>query len=109
MTLVARSVVGFVVESVAWLTVVAALSMAVASPVWALRRSRGVVMRSLVWAGSGAILVASLAHRFRAPLGPAGAVGRRDLPLLWLAAGAAAGTLALAIRWRGDSGAGGQS
>lgn len=100
MTLVARSVFGFLVESALWVAVVTAISLAIASPLWAGTRTRSATLGALLWAGLGAVLVASVVHRLDGPLGPTAAVGRRDLPFVWLALGAAAGTLALALERR---------
>jgi hypothetical protein len=99
-TLVARSVVGFLVESAVWVAIVAVISLVASAPLWAPRRTASAAGRALLWAGGGAVLIASVVHRLDGPLGPAAAVGGRDLPLLWLAAGAVAGTLALAVHGR---------
>lgn len=99
MTLLARSVVGFLVESAAWAAIVGLIALTVSSPLWMAQRTRRAAVEALLWAASGAVLVASIAHRADGPLGPSATVGRRDLPLLWLAAGAAAASAALAL-WR---------
>lgn len=92
MRLVLASVLRFVIESLAWVALVAVIAFAVAALVSRLGRdSSPGLPRTGAFAIAGAILFASAIHRLDGPFGLLLSVGRRDLPLMWVAIGSLVG------------------
>lgn len=97
MTLLARSVIGFLVESLTWVAVVVAGGAAISAPLWWGERSRAAAAQPTLWAAFGAVVGASVGDRLEGPYGLLVHIGRRPLPAAWAAAGAAVGAIALFI------------
>lgn len=100
MTFPLELVLEFLGRAAAWLGAVALLAVAVtAAAYWAARaggraRSR---RRIALWAVLGALLAASLVDRFGVPNAWKLEVWRRDLPVVWSAAGAILGAAAAVL------------
>ena len=96
-TLLLREVGRFILESLLWIGVLAAVTGAMVGPAIALgqaSRPTRIMGTALV----GAAVVASLAHRLDLPLAWAPQIGGRTLPIVWAAAGAMAVVITMIAR-----------
>jgi hypothetical protein len=84
----------FLGRAAAWLGAVIVLAAAVTAAAWSLARAAGrdrSWRRTTLWAVLGALLAASLVDRFGVPNAWRLEIWKRDLPVVWAAAGAALG------------------
>ena len=99
MTLLLRTVGGYLVDTALWLVVVVAVSAAAALVVSLVVDRASPSRRSIMWSAIGAVFAASTAHRFDVTPWLV-EIGRRDLPLLWASAGAVATAIVTVVMAR---------
>ncbi len=99
MTALLAEVGDYLVRWAVWMAVLAILAVAAAAPVWlTLRRRVPVPLPTAALAAvTGALVIASLGHRFDID-GPTFDVWRHSLPWMWVAVGAVAGVAAATVR-----------
>ncbi len=99
MTLLIREIGRFLFDSLLWVGMLVAITVALVGPLVVIRRAdRPAHLTGIAFVGATG--VASLAHRLGLPMVWAPRIGSRDLPVVWAAAGAIAVAITLFARYR---------